>query len=52
MQFCVKPFALWLGVCLWAMAASAQVPPPPKVAGGKPSQNPHNKIKRWQLGGN
>ena len=40
---------LWLSVSL----GLAQVPPPPPtVAAGGPNQNPHNKTKRWQFGGN
>ncbi|OJJ16055.1 hypothetical protein BKI52_35385 [marine bacterium AO1-C] len=39
---------LWLSVSL----GLAQVPPPPTVTTGGPNQNPHNKIKRWQFGGN
>lgn len=50
--FSVKTLSLVAILCLWAMAASAQVPSTPKVSGGKPNTNPHNKIKRWQWGGN
>lgn len=40
---------MWLFITI---AAHAQVPPSPTVTGGNPGQNPHNKAKRWQWGGN
>lgn len=37
---------------LLTWVVQAQVPPPPNVSSGKPNSNPHNKLKRWQWGGN
>ena len=48
-----RPFYTVLFFCLLlSMSLSGQVPPPPTVSSGGGTQNPHNKIKRWQFGGN